>query len=142
MIYFKIMTNAEAKQQAIKKAYGELWPTVEEFTYVDSGKCHTSFYKPNQNIFDFRTLPDPTREKFFFYGQNGHVLPKSIEGIENNNGWIRIEPDGSNLPDSSEVVKWINIYSGDSKQFCIDDRIEIGDFTHYKPITAELKPIY
>lgn len=150
------MTNEEAKQEAIKKAYGDLWPIVEEFTYVDSARCHTSFYKPDQTIFDFRELPKEQKKGFIFYGQNGHVLPKSIEGIENNNGWIRIEPDGSNLPTDGKFYKVF------AKEYSVgricDDPVrydkEFGFWrfksgfmidatvTHYKPITPELPPVY
>lgn len=141
------MKNEQAKQEAIKKAYGEYWPIVEEFTDLNSGKCHTSFYKPDQKIFDFRELPKQIKENYHFYGQNGYVLPKSIEGIEHNNGWIRIEPDGSNLPKDAETRYRTGTlcFNGDfiPNQFHYAAKdLKLVAATHYKPITPEPKPVY
>lgn len=83
--------------------------------------------------------------------ENPHL---SIEEIINNNSWIRIEPDGGNLPalkgkydfcingepcfDSPE-------YKPMSCQTLINTFYELqgdNEITHYKPIKEEPKPLY
>lgn len=133
------MTNEQAKQEAIKKAYVELMD-YSDYELLESKideYGRVKYSDINSIIILSHISWDKTYSKNLTW-----FRPKSLSSIENNNGWIRIEPDGSNLPTSEEVVKWINFYSGDSKQFCIDDRIDVGDFTHYKPIKEELKPVY
>ena len=76
------MTNLEAKQEAIKKAYGEYWEAVKDF--VDEN-----------GWIDF--LEDIQRIMYFFHDSDNIEVfkstwrPKSLQGIENNNGWIKIE---------------------------------------------------
>jgi len=70
--------------------------------------------------------------------------PKSLEGIEKNNGWIKIESE-SDLP--SEFEKYWIIDKSDGKMYQRHfDASTKGFFleysTHYQPITKPQSPIY
>lgn len=133
------MTNEQAKQEAIKKAYGN----------------HYNIFKPNEN--GIGSAIGGIDENKYETISNGYVntyRPKVLRGIENNNGWIRIEPDGSNLPEDDGKYKLCfenNIVQ--ERTYTLAELIyryqrfksqsEIyNDLTHYKPITPELLPIY
>lgn len=72
------MTNEEAKQQAIINAYGEYWGKVKDFVTEDGW-----FYNRDT---DFRL--DNTGIPQNYDAVNLKSRPKSLQGIENNNGWI------------------------------------------------------
>src|SRR5215217_5695698 len=129
-------TNEEAKQEAIKKAYGN----------------HYSICKPNSDGWGEAIGVDT--DKYEVRGAYG-LRPKSLKGIETNNGWIRIQHDGSNLPDDDRILK---------SSFIVFDITDVEEedmscmmrasangviqlfkqrrITHYKPIAPELKPVY
>lgn len=149
------MTNEQAKQEAIKKAYGDKWQLVKSLTpnskdsndaydlysngYFNIKRLYQHIGSANAPIFDL--------ELFDFDGK--YIRPKSLNDFHNNNGWIRIEPDGSNLPEiylESIFFKTIKI-NGDISTETIPDYLlyhlfKSGLITHYKPIEPELKPIY
>lgn len=130
------MTNEQAKQEAIKNGYGKWYEPLKNM--IDkSGKVHRGVVPDEyQNIFG----------DYYWNNLNGSWWPKSIDGIINNNGWIRIEPDGSNLPDINTDFIWLRKSDGETKDiFHINGHYKSSikrDYSHYKPITQELKPIY
>ena len=144
------MTNEQAKQEAIKKAYGEHWEKLKECIDID-GNCimfdrNNKQISPNFNELGF--------EKDYVlnninHGYNSELgvhqwCPKSISDIENNNGWIRIEPDGSNLPTEKNDYRVI-LKSGNITNLYFDPKEDLSFkpfATHYKPIIPELKHIY
>jgi len=134
------MSNEEAKQEAIKKAYGEHFNLLENFINSDGEVCKAMCPDNTQNIFG----------NIFWENLNGMWWPKTLSGIQNNNGWIRIEPDGSNLPENGlfkmckEIKKgeWWYISHDDVEPDDVEEYFRDLGFTHYKPITPELKPIY
>lgn len=71
--------------------------------------------------------------------------PKSLQGLEDNNGWISIEPDGSNLP-TDDIEYWcIEKASGDltvSNLLNHNKKFSTCHFSHYQPIVKPLKPLY
>lgn len=132
------MTNEQAKQEAIKKAYGEHWDIVNSFVDKNGWMFTIDFPTKNNNI------------KLEFHSNGYSLRPKSLANIEDNNGWIRIEPDGSNLPSESghyksysidDDVGGIHFYDTELKQW-FSGLIKIQGITHYKPIEPELQPIY
>lgn len=139
------MTNEQAKQEAIKKAYGEYYEP--NFHHInENGLIH---YISEPNLIGLKIYGD----KFHSNGFGSFVL-KELWDIENNNGWTRIEPDGSNLPAIKADCEWINMNSSTQnihrfRRFEFDDletekekQELIEDFTHYKPIAPPRKPIY
>ena len=76
----------------------------------------------------------------------GKFRPKSLHGIENNNGWIKIKSE-DDLPkkrgtfwtfiEGKEVV--MNTFNTfDDMEFTFDN----GKVTHYKPLIKPNEPIY
>ena len=127
------MTNLEAKQEAIKNAYGEYWENVKD--YVDNdGWINNSIPK-----FTFGQLKNLDLE----YKNDVFFRPKSLQGIENNNGWIRIESE-DDLPKES-FNYWI--FQSDLRAVTMKDFYDNKKYygvkaTHYRPIVKPKPPIY
>ena len=149
-------TSAEAKQEAIKAAYGEHWEKIKDHT--------TSTGWVQRKITSRVTTNGMEYEKFGYKRDELEVLAftadgkyswrlRSLSGIDDNQGWTRIEPDGSNLPERDKAYNviaydgrdygayltragnWLNNkYSGDLSR--------LTNVTHYKPIIEEPKPLY
>jgi hypothetical protein len=148
--------KAMSKEEKIKEAWVKLigeeefnnlkididllgWLKVSErdyhYKYNTSlvGDFNGKGYNPMQKIKDYEANPTP-----YF------VRPKSLEGIEKNNGWIKIESD-KDLPKEEGLyfamrrdktkVEVINFFFDLSKEF---KKIA----THYQPITKPKPPIY
>ena len=134
------MTNLDAKQEAIKKAYGEHWERLNNFINEDG-----------VFIGDTDMISDELFNEWAFIGSSKDInseklisgsRPKSLKGIENNNGWMRID----------DFVKYTNekfwlfnshlndLYQG---QLFDDDMFPINRYaTHYQPIKKPKQPIY
>lgn len=137
------MDSKVAKQEAIRKAYGELYEVMKENINHTTGSYlieSTHFY--DKDNFYKRELFD-VRE----YSESLLVItPKSLQGIENNNGWIRIESE-EDLPlleDESEF--WISnnngIFDFIASSLQVQRKWENKTLTHYQPIVKPEKPIY
>lgn len=140
-----------AKQEAIRKAYGEYWEQVKDYvdqygrlTYQqcwdiwngDSAESH--FYKVilENKVLDLRN------------DYEGYYQPKSLQGIENNNGWIRIESE-EDLPTENSGLYFV--YDGKDVGIarmstilfrCLTSNEVYSDVTHFQPIVKPEKPIY
>ena len=143
------MTNEQAKQEAIKKAYGEKWNRLD--------------FRIKRHLLNVSHWMDMSRMGLYPIDLGYSDIevevdcefwrPIELKGIEDNNGWIRIEPDGSNLP-AKKDDDYLHSEKRDYKFiYKIGNRIEvvyyngnkehfIRNYTHYKPIEKELLPIY
>ena len=132
------MTNLEAKQEAIKNVYGECWEKVKD--YVDeNGWIDNSIPK-----FTFGQLKNLDLE----YKNDVFFRPKSLQGIENNNGWIKIESE-KDLPKESGLYFGKDYEFGTDMTFFDFETKEWEDssgyllnITHYQPIEKPKPPIY
>ena len=132
------MTNLEAKQEAIKNAYGEFLEKVKD--YVDNdGWIDNSIPK-----FTFGQLKNLDLE----YKNDVFFRPKSLQGIENNNGWIKIESE-EDLPKNDMYVhiifnKKVNIAFLCNGELYNPNKVKYykKGVTHYKPIEESTLPIY
>jgi len=86
------------KEKAIREAYGEYWELAKKrgldaFGYIGSSinGDFKDWEKRNKNIFNNLDLIFKKTTVSWF------LLPKSLKGIETNNGWIKIESE-SDLP--------------------------------------------
>ena len=128
------MNNLEAKQEAIKKAYSEYWEKVKD--YVDNdGYIDNSIPK-----FTFGQLKNLDLE----YKNDVFFRPKSLQGIDNNNGWIKIESE-ADLPNNEKV--WICANNNKvllSLKTVLNWILKNHDnkITHYQPIEKPKPPIY
>ena len=132
------MNNLEAKQEAIKNAYYEFWENVKD--YVDeNGWIDNSIPK-----FTFGQLKNLDLE----YKNDVFFRPKSLQGIENNNGWIKIESE-------KDLPKVSGLYFGKDYEFGTDmmyfdfetkkwedSNGYLQNVTHYQPIEKPKPPIY
>ena len=128
-IFTKIMT----KQEKIQEAYGKYWEVVYE--YVDKNGWCSAYWKTKTY---FQT--EFTSEKW---------RPKSLQGIENNNGWIRIESE-ADLPKEgmhhsilldSECINGYRNY--DVIVFYeVNSKFRKKEISHYQPIEIPKTPIY
>ena len=132
------MSNEELKQEAIKKAYGIYWEEVKYYVFKN-GWCNSRF--------DVETEFESDRK-----GRNEvYWRPKSLAGIENNNGWIRIEEDGSNLPKVRSICFVFN-KRGETEEFHFGKQSHFGflseteyvlrHFQYFQPIIKPNPPIY
>ena len=133
------MTNLEAKQEAIKKAYGDNheiyeksltkngWLKVEYDIYENADRFYFDFLRHELNADEY---------EYF-------IRPKSLSAIDDNNGWIRIESE-DDLPKES-FNYWI--FQSDLRAVTMKDFYDNKKYygvkaTHYQPIEKPLKPLY
>ena len=122
------MTNLEAKQEAIKKAYGE------NYIHADiNGWIRFGMYVPTDlGIENYDDI-------------DGFWRCKSLQGIENNKGWIRIESK-DDLP--KEEGYYFIVRSNNevgASYFIPNNDFSVIDWryiTHYQPIEKPKLPIY
>ncbi len=90
-------------------------------------------------------------EKHFDIDKNtGLIRPKSLQGIESNNGWISINSE-KDLPSEDEFY-WVfdglgiyfSFFKSKHKEFIdqTDNECAFYNITHYQPIVKPLKPIH
>ena len=122
------MKNLEAKQEAIKKAYGE------SYIHADiNGWIRFGMYVPTDlGIENYDDI-------------DGFWRCKSLQGIENNKGWIRIESK-DDLPkeEGNYFIVRSNNEVGTSYFIPNNDfsAIDWRNITHYQPIEKPKLPIY
>lgn len=134
-------TNEEAKQEAIKAAYGENWDKWEHL--IDSDGW-------------LETEPLSEEEYLLTIAYDGYDFtsckrPSSLRELDDNRGWTRIEPDGSNLP-TDDTLKYKTGFFASTGKFIFMDHphtieqvkydFEENGNTHYKPIIEDKPPIY
>ena len=140
------MTNLEAKQEAIKNAYGEHWEYLKNFINEDG-----------VFIGDTDMISDKLFGEWAFIGSakdiNSEKLisgsrPKSLQGIENNNGWIKIENE-DDLPKNDMYVHIIFNKKANIAFLCNGEFYNLNKVkyykegvTHYQPIEKPKLPIY
>lgn len=137
----------KTKEEVIREAYGVCWDQVKEFVDEDGwcSDCQIDLNNKGYNTW-LEYIPADCKEMHIVYGEPEYwYRPKSLSGIENNNGWIRIESE-EDLPKDS-----FNYYA-----FCSNGSVmTFNDFeyykeyiipelkvTHYQPIVKPKYPIY
>lgn len=145
------MTNLEAKQDAIKKGYGE-----ENFTFFkgiigENGWIGLSRYDFEEDLESEKKFDEMISEIEFeesFEDEQVFYRPKSLQGIENNNGWIKIESD-DDIPKNDMYVhivfnKKMNIaFLCDGEFFAPNkEKYYKKGVTHYQPIETKKQPIW
>lgn len=134
-------TSEQLKEQAIVNAYGD---NYGEMVDENGWATYYSKFKERGGIEPFGeydVIPLDLYTKKW--------RPLSLRGIENNNGWIRIEPDGSNLPTEHDEYNVFDAghitrasYFVLDKLFVSKDYETLKSATHYKPIEELKKPIF
>jgi hypothetical protein len=139
------------KKETIAKHWQELVGTAPEGVCYATGWVHRYFPNGVDYITDYYGKEIIEKIDYEFdLGGLGRFRPKSLRGIEDNNGWIKIETiedlpiNGSYLVvhrDSGTIEKWdfglINLLD------YLEDLVYIVEkCSHYKPIPDPLKPLY
>jgi len=136
-----------SKQKAIREAYVKL---IGEEKFNKTKK-----YIDSNGYIDYELLPeeislDDLHIKAYSEPENNYkatlAIPISLQGIETNNGWIKIESE-ADLPkedcDCHIIYKdgsmSIDKFYINYKNFNTNHHFHI---THYQPIIKPLKPIY
>jgi hypothetical protein len=149
------------KQEVIKNAYGEHWETVKDYVdengWVYTQKVH---FDSTLNMEYSEVEVTPFNSDMEYYWR-----PKSLQGVETNNGWIKIESE-ANLPKDHEINYFIPcnflerafigfIDRKSNEVYFLDESFEVrkntcvylnswlpSQITHYQPINKHLKPLY
>lgn len=134
----------ENKQKAIQEAYGEHWDLVCKIVDSDGWLFYSNGHLKEYGVEPFGEYEEQN--------QGGNLTlwrPKSLQGIENNNGWIKIESE-SDLP-SEKIKVWFFTFGEEKigtfhpllKEFRTESNIyNYGSVTHYQPIIKPKPPIY
>ncbi|QIY92223.1 hypothetical protein [Chryseobacterium gallinarum] len=127
------------KDEKIQEAYGEYYlkHNIDENGWTNS---------PSQGFIN--SIPCDAKEMHIVYGKpEWWYRPKSLSGLENNNGWIKIESE-KDLPneeigcwfldknDGAILGRFLPENKDGSIQFILDNA------THYQPIEKPKLPIY
>lgn len=136
------MSEETSKQKAIREAYGEYWEDFESSVdvngWINGHFCDCRDYNLDIDLDDV----------------NYTWRLKSLQGIETNKGWIKIESE-SDLPKDSygqyHVYSENRMYCDEPKNqgiepFWQNDRSKtqewMDNFSHYQPIIKPQPPIY
>ena len=141
------MTNLEAKKEAIKKGYGNYYETFKE-EIDENGWIGLSRYGFEEDWCKEEKFDKMTYEIFFedsFEDEMRFFRPKSLEGIDNNNGWIRIESE-DDLPKVQDSF-YVCFKNGEiiQRYFIPNNKHSKEDWrniTHWQPIEKPKPPIY
>jgi hypothetical protein len=117
------------KEQIIQEAYGDYWEKLKEFV-DENGFCH------ERKKIDFDKIFSEIDVDLTGY----EWRPKSLRGIEDNNGWIKIE-DKSNLP-KEDTYYLIHNIDGSTEIYRGVMKYLNKNYTHYLPITKPKPPLY
>ena len=135
------METLNAKQKVIKNAYGEYWEKVKD--YVDeNGFINTYSTKISPHSLKYSWVDIEVSKKWIDdkIGDTICFRPKSLQGIENNNGWIKIESEEQRFPDED---LWICNFNGNKQPFIHDAYDFIPErYTHYQPIEKPKPPLF
>lgn len=127
------------KEESIQEAYGEYWDLVKN--HIDEngwcGKRKKIKFEELKKSFDIQY------DLFNFYW----FRPKSLDGIDNNNDWIKIESDSDLPKENIECYVTKNIghielaeFDFENQRFYVDNRKMSP--THYQKIIKPKHPIY
>lgn len=148
-----IKNNLMTKQEKIKEAYGEFYDKVKN-NIDDQGWCtmineSNEFVSPTcLDLGMSREYYDNNIEGGYFSDSNTHKWrPKSLHGIENNNGWIKIESEADLPKETDHYLVYNKINNGIEVDY-IDHDYEshserwVEFNSHYQPIQKPKPPIY
>lgn len=133
-----------SKQECISKAYGKYWEELKDC--VDENGWH-NIHKAKIKFKDYYYVQE-------FENKGNYYRPKSLQGIENNRGWIKIESEES-LPtkegkyiwgrlhkESEYGPEWFEKFKETTKEGIIKAyKFYIG-VTHYKEVFEHEPPLH
>lgn len=138
------------KQEKIKEVYGLYWKDYGHLTDENGFIYQSDLFYPDTEMkkegVEIEVISVEQKHKW----SNVKWRPKSLSGIEDNNGWVKIESE-HDLPKEVGIF-WVNDsrYGGigqaewRSGKFVtrFNNIYQMEDITHYKPIVKPNPPIY
>lgn len=134
------------KQERIKDAYGEYWDRVKGF--VDkNGWTEYPKLGSSKLLIDFGGEYGAMPDQFF-------CRPSSLKGIEDNNGWIKIESEKDLPKQDVDVHLMLSLFNGKHGLFYtiglwdnelkafFSGRSKLTKVTHYQPIQRPEFPLF
>ena len=130
------METNNLKQQAIEAAYGEFWEQVKDLI-DEKGWCDYDYWFKFISLKIDHEYKEPNSLK---------LRPKSLAGIETNNGWIRIESK-DDLPKEDGLYFVYREKLDETESFDVFknkgwSELNSNLVTHYQPITIPKPPIF
>lgn len=125
------------KQEKIKEVYGNLFETHSHLIDPEG-------WLNNGNENDYLTMGETNFLGDCDFKKDIFFRPKSLQGIEDNNGWIKIESE-KDLP-AHGYYEVILLNSGKQSRAILDNEFyiifQMKRYSHYQPIVEFKKPIY
>jgi len=124
----------KTKEDVIKEAYGEYWEEIKTATCNSTGWVMSDYF----DCRDYDIEVDIDDENYLWRA-------KSLQGVEKNNGWIKIESE-ADLP-TKEQLYWLSSEKGFIKDSLFPlSSIKIkyinGTCTHYQPVQTPNDPVF
>ncbi|MCT3800623.1 hypothetical protein HZQ61_02915 [Elizabethkingia anophelis] len=142
------------KQQAIKAAYGEHWSIVKNDVDVNGWLHSKELFGDKGRNLNLTGLTLITKNQYDPY-QCYYKRPISLTGIENNNGWTRIESEEDLPKEKGDYwVVWngkiiVQYWLRDNPDNPYNDMVQNNQVfswmqavTHYQPIETPKPPIF
>lgn len=139
------------KEELIKEAWGGTNENINEngwyyFGYCVNGWDDVKDWLKENNLISDKSYYNMTYDEL----DNGDLFnvkirPKSLQGIENNNGWIKIESE-EDLPKENSIF-WTLRHGSTVPLYKevfndLDVNYWLKTYTHYQPIEKPKPPIY
>ena len=122
----------KTKEEVIKAAYGNYSDIALEI-------CDVNGWINIGNYYSY--FPQDKEQKKFF--NELMARPKSLQGIEDNNGWNSMDDPSF---EDGEYILFLRFIDGEGEPpiftSTLSDDFQIGYFTHWKRINYEKPPIY
>lgn len=126
------------KEEKIKEAWGEYYKKYKDRVSLETGFM---FYKSEK----IRKEVENGLGELDFPYMYSEFRPKSLQGIESNNGWIKIESEEDLPKDNDDIFVYIDgfihLHSEVIALRCLTNTLG-GNITHYQPINKPNPPIY
>jgi len=133
-----------AKQDKIKEVYGEHWESIKDFV-DENGRLkviwgHISFYP------QYAKLASAIKNSNIEFEGDYYARPKSLQGIEDNNGWTKIESEDDLPKEKGLICEFLNKNKKTATYVSVD-RVYDKDwflrrYTHWRPKEILKLPIY
>lgn len=133
------------KQEAIRLAYEEYWEEMKPFINESGWFDKNSFYN---KLFSFNY----EQINILFAHKEDFMIPKSIENIEDNNGWISILSEEDLPKEKISYEVWRNgyesraTYAGSDRWFVphndFPKTTKVAGITHYAEPIKRQSPIF
>lgn len=147
-----------SKQECIAKAYGEYWelfPKILKDRIISNDGNLDYFILPREEIYSTEKICDIRSSKSIFEciksdeGTPRYFRPKSLQCIEKNNGWVKIESE-EDLPKDENKMYRIGMFLNDGRFFQDKNLCNLKttlkalkcNYTHYQSVNLPEPPLH